>query len=91
MKYEGVDLNRVGIRTIQTARDEESINLAAKNGFFPLMKKVAPDKRIRSKYAIFQNKETGEMEFEKKCVSTHSDPSILPKIDTQLNWESVVD
>lgn len=61
MKYEGVDLNRVGIRTIKTVRDEESINLAAKNGLFPLIKKVEPDKRIRSKYAVFQNKETGEI------------------------------
>lgn len=61
MKYEGADLNKVGVRTIKTARDEETINSAAKNGLFPLIKKVEPDKRIRSKYAIFQNKETGEI------------------------------
>ena len=82
MKYEGVDLNRVGIRTIQTARDEESINLAAKNGFFPLMKKVAPDKRIRSKYAIFQNKETGEIRVSGDYRSyDYEDKKFKPVID----------
>ncbi len=61
MKYEGFDLGGESIRTIQTARDEKSINLAARNGFFPLIKKLKPSKKIRSKYAVFQNKDTGEI------------------------------
>ncbi|MEJ7611393.1 MAG: hypothetical protein WKF88_09480 [Ferruginibacter sp.] len=54
--------NENGLRTIKTARDEESINLAAINGFMPLLKKVELSDKIRSKYAVFQNKKTGEIE-----------------------------
>jgi hypothetical protein len=54
--------NRDGLRVIKTARDEESINEAARNGFKPLMKKIIPSDEIRSKYAVFQHKETGEIE-----------------------------
>lgn len=47
---------------IKTARDEESINAAARNGFFPLVRKVVQSDEIRSKYAILQNRTTGEIE-----------------------------
>jgi hypothetical protein len=48
-------------RIIKTARDEESINIAAKNGFYPVVKKVEKSDEIRSKYAVLQNKKTGEI------------------------------
>lgn len=54
--------NRNDLRVIKTARDKESINEAARNGFKPLMKKVIPSDEIRTKYAVFQHKETGEIE-----------------------------
>jgi hypothetical protein len=54
--------NTNGLRVIKTARDEESINDAARNGFFPLLRKVEKSDEIRSKYAILQNKKTGEIE-----------------------------
>lgn len=50
-----------GLRIIKTARDEKSINEAAKSGFFPLIKKVEPNYNIRSKYALGQDKESGEI------------------------------
>ena len=50
-----------GLRVIKTARDEESINEAARNGFFPLVKKVIPSPEIRSKYSVLQNRKTGEI------------------------------
>ncbi len=50
------------IRVIKTARSQESINDAARNGFYPLIKKVEKSDEIRSKYAILQHKETGEIE-----------------------------
>ena len=50
-----------GLRVIQTARTEKDINLAARNGFFPLVKKVSPSAEICSKYAVFQNPESGEI------------------------------
>ena len=58
----GDDPNPEGLRVIKTARDEASINEAARQGFFPLVKPVEPSSRIRSKYAVIQNKVTGEIE-----------------------------
>lgn len=46
-------------RVVQTARTEAAINEAAQNGFWPLVKPVVPDLKIRSKIAVFQNKTTG--------------------------------
>jgi hypothetical protein len=53
--------NAEGLRVIKTARDKNSINRAAKNGFRPLIKKVEPSDKIRSKYAVAQNRKTGEV------------------------------
>ena len=53
--------NPEGLRVIKTARDEASINDAARRGFFPLVKPVQPSPEIRSKYAVIQNKVTGEI------------------------------
>lgn len=49
------------LRVIKTARDKESINKAAKDGFYPLVMKVERSDAIQSKYAIEQNKNTGEI------------------------------
>lgn len=48
-------------RIIRTARTEEAINRAAQEGLFPLVKALAPSPAIRSKFAIFQNVDTGEI------------------------------
>jgi hypothetical protein len=53
--------NGEGLRVIKTARDKDSINKAAKSGFRPLIKKVEPSDKIRSKYAVVQNRKTGEI------------------------------
>jgi hypothetical protein len=57
------DRNKIsqGLRVIKTARDEDSINKAAKSGFKPLIKKLEPSDKIRSKYSVVQNKKTGEI------------------------------
>ena len=49
------------IRIVKTARDKKSINEAAQQGLLPLLKKVVPSSEIRSKYAVIQNKKTGEI------------------------------
>lgn len=51
------------LRVIKTARDKESINRAAKSGLKPLVKKVEPSDKIRSKYSLVQNKKTGEIQI----------------------------
>jgi hypothetical protein len=56
------DDDEENLRTIKTARDEESINAAARAGFFPLVKPVKPSPEIRNKYAVVQNRTTGEIE-----------------------------
>jgi len=53
--------NNQELRVIKTARDIASINAAAREGFFPLVKAVQPSKEIRSKIAVYQNKHTGEI------------------------------
>jgi hypothetical protein len=50
------------LRVIKTARDEQSINEGARAGFFPLVKPVTPSPEIRSKFAVRQNRVTGEIE-----------------------------
>ena len=51
------------LRVIKTARDKDSINTAAKIGLRPLIKKVKPSDKIRSKYSVVQNKKTGEIQI----------------------------
>ena len=45
---------------IKTARDLEAINQAVKEGFIPIFRKVEPDPKIRTKYAVYRNTNTGE-------------------------------
>lgn len=49
------------LRVIQTGRDIETINKAALNGYHPLVKKIEQSDLIKSKYAVFQHKITGEI------------------------------
>ncbi|MBK9248798.1 MAG: hypothetical protein IPM69_11940 [Ignavibacteria bacterium] len=53
--------DRSNLRIIKTARDEESINQGAQDGYKPLVKKVEPADEIRSKYSVLQNPITGEI------------------------------
>ena len=63
MAFWNRDENSHGLRAIKTARDKDSINKAANHGFKPLLKKVEPSSKIRSKYSVVQNKKTGEIEI----------------------------
>jgi len=51
-----------GLRVIKTARTEAAINAAARAGFKPLLKRVLQSEEIRSKFAIYQNQKTGEID-----------------------------
>lgn len=53
--------SKSNFRIIQTGRDIETINKAALNGFHPLVKKIEQSELIKSKYAVFQHKTTGEI------------------------------
>lgn len=66
------------IRTIRTARTEHTINEAARNGFFPLVKKVEASPKIKSKYTVIQNKKSGEIRVssdyrDSECFSSGND------------------
>ncbi len=54
--------NPSDLRVIRTARSKEAINQAAKEGFWPLVKPVIPSPEIKTKYAVIQHSETGEIE-----------------------------
>jgi len=64
MDFQKDDTYENGLRVIKTARDEESINKAVRQGYKALVKKVEPSKEIRSKYSVVQNKKTGEIEVQ---------------------------
>lgn len=61
-RIKSLNENTDNLRVIKTARDKESINEAALNGYRPLVKKVVPSNEIRSKYAVLQHKKTGAIE-----------------------------
>ena len=50
------------LRIITTARTLEAINQGAKDGYWPLVKPVIPSPAIKSKYAVYQNATTGEID-----------------------------
>ena len=62
------------LRVIKTARDEESINKAARKGFYPLVKAVEASSEIVSRYAITQNKKTGEISVIGDCRAPGANP-----------------
>jgi len=49
------------LRIIKTARDVRSINSAAQNGFFPLIKELKEAEFLRQRYGVLQNKLTNEI------------------------------
>lgn len=57
------DLNKniENLTVIKTARDFDSINEAARNGFWPIIKKVQPSPLIKKKFGLVQCKETGQI------------------------------
>mgnify|MGYP006087715007 CR=1 FL=1 len=57
----GESKNIKNLPVIKTARDFDSINEAARNGFWPLVKKIEKSHLIKKKYQLAQNKETGEI------------------------------
>jgi hypothetical protein len=77
--------NSQGLRVIKTARDKDSINLAARNGLYPIIKKVEPSCKIRSKYSVIQNKKTGEIQiigdYRNGLFSEDSE-----EFETVINW-----
>lgn len=97
MEFWNKNKNAEELRVIKTARDEESINKAAKNGFTPLIKKVKRSDKIRSKYAVVQNTNTGEIEiigdYRSKLYERNHLPSRLSRIFPHIknDFEIVID
>ncbi len=56
--------NFLDLLVIKTARDKDDINKAVLEGFFPLIKKVEPSDKIKSKYRVVQNKQSGEIQVQ---------------------------
>lgn len=54
--------NENGLLIIRTARSKGAINSAIRNGFTPIIKKVEPSPKIKSKFSIIRNRETGEID-----------------------------
>lgn len=84
MAFWNTNKNSHGLRVIKTARDIDSINKAAKSGLKPLIKKVEPSDKIRSKYSVVQNKKTGEIkivgDFRGRYYSNDND------YETVIDW-----
>ena len=78
------EINPDKLRIIYTARNETDINKAAIEGFVPLVKHVvAAFPQIRSKYAVFQNKETNEIVV---CGDYRNNMQHDEKYETVIDW-----
>ncbi len=60
----GAVLNPRQLRVIKTARTEDAINAAAREGFRPLIKAVQPGKGIHFQVIVLQHRDTGEIKLE---------------------------
>ncbi len=56
-----VDYAARRLRKIRTARSIRSINSGVRQGFFPLLRKVVPSKKIWHYYNLVRNTRTGEI------------------------------
>ncbi len=72
------------LRIIETARNKDSINEAAKNGFRLIIKKVEPSSQIRSKYSVLQNRQTGEIKVFNKFQDRLD-------FDAFLDYKTIID
>ena len=54
-------MDEADLRVIRTARTEQDINQAARDGYRPLIRLVAPDPAIHSKFCVYQHRTTGEI------------------------------
>ena len=59
--------NPNGLRVVKTARTLDAINAGAKEGFHPLVNPVEPSKEIHDMVAVYQHRETGEIELSGDC------------------------
>jgi hypothetical protein len=84
MEFWNKNKNMDNIRIVKTARDKKSINEAASKGLQPLLKKVVPSSEIRSKYAVIQNKMTGE-------ITVTNDYRIFHNLKENPDLETVID
>lgn len=59
--------NPSNLRVVKTARTVEAINAAAKEGFRPLVRAVDRSPDIHNMVAVYQHRETGEIELSGDC------------------------
>jgi hypothetical protein len=79
-----MERNQNDLIVIKTARNKESINEAALNGYRLIIKKVEPSSQIRSKYSVVQHIETGEIEV-------IGDLRVRLDYDHDPNFETIID
>ena len=82
-----MDMDKKELRIIKTARTKDSINQAARDGFRLVVEKVEPSDRIKSQYAVMQNKITKEITIIGDRRSVKFDYRLLPSD----NFEMIVD
>jgi hypothetical protein len=61
------------LRIIKTARNEQAINEAVEQGYWPLVKPVIPSPDIRVKFAVSQNNITGKI----AVANDYRDPNMF--------------
>jgi hypothetical protein len=76
--------NESKYRIVRTARTLDEINQGAKDGYMPLVKKVEPSKKIKSKYCIYQNVLSGEI------VEVNDFRSVY-EFESNREWNMVID
>lgn len=79
-----VDNTESILRIVKTARTLEEINQGAKDGYVPLVKKVEPSNKIKSKYCIYQNILSDEIVEVNDFRSVH-------EFESNREWRMVID
>jgi hypothetical protein len=79
-----VDVPESIYRVVRTARTLEEINQGAKDGYIPLVKKVEPSNKIKSKYCIYQNILSDEIVEVNDFRSVH-------EFESNREWRMVID
>ena len=77
------------LRVIKTARCIEDINKAADMGFFPLVKKLKPLKKLFRTIGIFRNKKTNKIEETEDYV-VYEQYGNITSYEDENEWELVV-
>ena len=83
--------NQTELRIIKTVRSEQAINEAVEQGYWPLVKPVIPSPDIKVKFAVSQNKATGEITVAHDYRDSNIESPIKPVVEFPKPTQDEID